>query len=113
MAHRGRLNVLVNLFGKSTELLFQEFEGTIDSISGSGDVKYHKGFASDLMTQHGTVHAVLAFNPSHLEIIDPVVEGSVRARQQRRGDLEHNQVLPILIHGDAAFTGQGVVMETI
>jgi 2-oxoglutarate dehydrogenase E1 component len=112
MAHRGRLNVLVNIFGKSTELLFQEFEGTIESSSGSGDVKYHKGFSSGLMTQYGTVHTVLAFNPSHLEIIDPVVEGSVRARQQRRGDLEHDQVLPVLIHGDAAFTGQGVVMET-
>ncbi len=112
MAHRGRLNVLVNIFGKSTEELFQEFEGITKPGLGSGDVKYHKGFSSDLITRYGTIHAALAFNPSHLEVIDPVVEGSVRARQQRRGDTQHNQVLPVLIHGDAAFSGQGVVMET-
>ena len=113
MAHRGRLNVLVNIFGKSTEELFREFEGTSQPVFGSGDVKYHKGFSADVITQYGTVHAVLAFNPSHLEVIDPVVEGSVRARQQRRHDTQRNQVLPVLIHGDAAFSGQGVVMETL
>lgn len=112
MAHRGRLNVLVNIFGKSPQELFQEFEGIAQPGFGSGDVKYHKGFSSDLLTSHGALHAVLAYNPSHLEVIDPVVEGSVRARQQRRGDLERSQVLPVLIHGDAAFAGQGVVMET-
>lgn len=112
MAHRGRLNVLVNIFGKSTHELFDEFEGVSRPGFGSGDVKYHKGFSCDLITSHGTVHAVLAFNPSHLEIIDPVVEGSVRARQQRRDDLKRDQVLPVLVHGDAAFAGQGVVMET-
>ncbi len=112
MAHRGRLNVLVNIFGKSTAVLFEEFEGVTRPGHGSGDVKYHKGFSSDLISENGTVHAVLAFNPSHLEVIDPVVEGSVRARQERRGDSDRNQVLPVLVHGDAAFTGQGVVMET-
>ncbi|MCP4410252.1 MAG: 2-oxoglutarate dehydrogenase E1 component [Gammaproteobacteria bacterium] len=112
MAHRGRLNVLVNIFGKSTELLFEEFEGITRSDDGSGDVKYHKGFSSDLVTKNGAIHVVLAFNPSHLEVIDPVVEGSVRARQEHRGDKQRNQVIPVLIHGDAAFAGQGVVMET-
>lgn len=113
MAHRGRLNVLVNIFGKSTEELFREFEGTSQPVLGSGDVKYHKGFSADVITHYGTVHAVLAFNPSHLEVIDPVVEGSVRARQQRRQDSQRNLVLPVLVHGDAAFSGQGVVMETL
>ncbi len=114
MAHRGRLNVLINIVGKTPEELFQEFEGTAgQSESRSGDVKYHQGFSSDLKTRKGLVHVTLAFNPSHLEIVDPVVEGSVRARQQRSGDDEGNQVVPILIHGDAAFAGQGVVMETI
>lgn len=113
MAHRGRLNVLVNTLGIKPRDLFEEFEGKIDPGDGSGDVKYHKGFSADLNTPGGPVHLVLAFNPSHLEIINPVVEGSVRARQQRRGDHERNQVLPVLIHGDAAFAGQGVVMETL
>ncbi len=113
MAHRGRLNVLVNIFGKSPQELFEEFEGVPKPGFGSGDVKYHKGFSSDLVTPHGTVHAVLAFNPSHLEVINPVVEGSVRARQERRRDRSRNQVLPVLLHGDAAFAGQGVVMETL
>ncbi len=113
MAHRGRLNVLVNIFGKHPKVLFGEFEGKIDVGSGSGDVKYHLGFSSDVMTPGGPTHIVLAFNPSHLEVINPVVEGSVRARQTRRGDHERNQVLPILIHGDAAFAGQGVVTETL
>ena len=115
MAHRGRLNVLVNLLGKPPAALFSEFEGIYDLSrhKGSGDVKYHKGFSADLRTAHGNVHTVLAFNPSHLEVVDPVVEGSVRARQQRRGDERAERVLPLLIHGDAAFAGQGVVMETL
>ncbi|MBV9316176.1 MAG: 2-oxoglutarate dehydrogenase E1 component, partial [Gammaproteobacteria bacterium] len=115
MAHRGRLNVLVNLLGKSPAELFSEFEGAYDSsrLKGSGDVKYHKGFSADLRTPAGNVHTVLAFNPSHLEVVDPVVEGSVRARQERRGDAHGERVLPLLIHGDAAFAGQGVVMETL
>jgi 2-oxoglutarate dehydrogenase E1 component len=115
MAHRGRLNVLVNLLGKPPSMLFSEFEGNYDlsHLKGSGDVKYHKGFSADLRTPAGNVHAVLAFNPSHLEIVNPVVEGSVRARQERREDLKGERVLPVLIHGDAAFAGQGVVMETL
>jgi 2-oxoglutarate dehydrogenase E1 component len=115
MAHRGRLNVLVNLLGKSPAELFSEFEGAYDPgrLKGSGDVKYHKGFSADLRTAQGNVHTVLAFNPSHLEVVDPVVEGSVRARQERRGDERAERVLPLLIHGDAAFAGQGVVMETL
>ena len=115
MAHRGRLNVLVNLLGKSPRDLFNEFEGRYDiaKLRGSGDVKYHKGYSSDLKTPAGNVHVALAFNPSHLEIVDPVIEGSVRARQERRGDKTGDQVLPIQIHGDAAFAGQGVVMETL
>ena len=113
MAHRGRLNVLVNILGKHPKALFGEFEGEIDVGVGSGDVKYHLGFSSTVATPGGPVHLVLAFNPSHLEIINPVVEGSVRARQERRGDSAREQVLPILIHGDAAFSGQGVVTETL
>ena len=115
MAHRGRLNVLVNLLGKSPAELFTEFEGNYDplKVKGSGDVKYHKGFSSDLRTPGGTVHTVLAFNPSHLEVVNPVVEGSVRARQERCADERGGRVLPLLIHGDAAFAGQGVVMETL
>jgi 2-oxoglutarate dehydrogenase E1 component len=114
MAHRGRINVLVNVLGKSPEELFDEFEGNVhpDQMKGSGDVKYHKGFSADMKTPGGNVHIALAFNPSHLEIVDPVVEGSVRARQQRRGDFERAEVLPVLIHGDAAFAAQGVVAET-
>ncbi|MEE4163738.1 MAG: 2-oxoglutarate dehydrogenase E1 component [Woeseiaceae bacterium] len=114
MAHRGRINVLVNILGKSPEELFEEFEGNydLDELKGSGDVKYHKGFSADMKTPGGNVHLALAFNPSHLEIVNPVVEGSVRARQQRRGDIEREEVLPLLIHGDAAFSGQGVVTET-
>jgi 2-oxoglutarate dehydrogenase E1 component len=115
MAHRGRLNVLVNLLGKSPTDLFSEFEGQYDltKLRGSGDVKYHKGFSADLKTGSGNVHVALAFNPSHLEVVDPVVEGSVRARQERRGDALGDKVLPVLIHGDAAFAGQGVIMETL
>ena len=111
MAHRGRLNVLVNIVGKHPSKLFDEFEGR-SREARSGDVKYHLGYSSDIETPGGSVHVTLAFNPSHLEIINPVVEGSVRARQDRRGDVERNSVLPLLIHGDAAFAGQGVVMET-
>lgn len=112
MAHRGRLNVLVNTFGKNPRDLFDEFEGKkIEGLS-SGDVKYHQGFSSNVMTAGGEVHLALAFNPSHLEIVSPVVEGSVRARQDRRNDASGDKVLPISIHGDAAFAGQGVVMET-
>ena len=115
MAHRGRLNVLVNVLGKSPSMLFSEFEGHVDldALKGSGDVKYHKGFSADLRTTGGNVHVVLAFNPSHLEVVNPVVEGSVRARQERRGDATGSTVVPLLIHGDAAFAGQGVVMETL
>ncbi len=113
MAHRGRLNVLVNILGKSPAMLFAEFEGSLKDANPyrSGDVKYHLGFASDIQTPGGSVHMALAFNPSHLEIVDPVVVGSARARQVRRNDVGHDQVMPILIHGDAAFCGQGVVME--
>ena len=111
MAHRGRLNVLVNIVGKHPSKLFDEFEGR-SREARLGDVKYHLGYSSDIETPHGPMHVTLAFNPSHLEIIDPVVEGSVRARQDRRGDVERNKVIAVLIHGDAAFAGQGVVMET-
>ena len=113
MAHRGRLNVLVNIFGKNPAVLFEEFEGKKQAKQGSGDVKYHQGFSSNVMTPGGEVHLALAFNPSHLEIVTPVVEGSVRARQDRRGDSQGQVVLPVAIHGDAAFAGQGVVMETL
>jgi len=111
MAHRGRLNVLVNILGKNPVDLFDEFEGKVSYI-GSGDVKYHQGFSSNMMTPGGEVHLALAFNPSHLEIVSPVVEGSVRARQDRREDQVGDSVVPIVIHGDASFAGQGVVMET-
>ncbi|MBU0621146.1 MAG: 2-oxoglutarate dehydrogenase E1 component [Gammaproteobacteria bacterium] len=112
MAHRGRLNVLVNTLGKLPRELFAEFEGIHTEHLASGDVKYHQGFSSDIPTPGGPMHLTLAFNPSHLEIVNPVVEGSVRARQHRRGDVDGRQVLPILIHGDAAFAGQGVNQET-
>jgi 2-oxoglutarate dehydrogenase E1 component len=113
MAHRGRLNVLVNNLGKIPADLFSEFEGKHAHELSAGDVKYHQGFSSDIKTAGGAVHLTLAFNPSHLEIVNPVVEGSVRARQHRRGDHTGDEVLPLLIHGDAAFAGQGVVMETL
>ena len=113
MAHRGRLNVLVNVLGKMPRELFLEFEGKSAQDLPSGDVKYHNGYSSDITTAGGPVHLSLAFNPSHLEIVNPVVEGSVRARQRRRSDKTGDQVLPILVHGDAAFAGQGVVMETL
>ncbi|SFM40132.1 2-oxoglutarate dehydrogenase E1 component [Variovorax sp. OV329] len=113
MAHRGRLNVLVNSLGKMPADLFAEFDHTAPEDLPSGDVKYHQGFSSDVTTAGGPVHLSLAFNPSHLEIVNPVVEGSVRARMDRRGDPHGKQVLPVLVHGDAAFAGQGVVMETL
>ena len=113
MAHRGRLNVLVNVLGKEPDQLFQEFEGKI-ALDRTGDVKYHLGFSSDLRTEsNAIVHVALAFNPSHLEIIGPVVQGSARSRLRRRNDLEKKDaVVPVVLHGDAAFAGQGVVMET-
>jgi 2-oxoglutarate dehydrogenase E1 component len=113
MAHRGRLNVLVNTLGKMPKDLFAEFDHTAKEDLPSGDVKYHQGFSSDVTTAGGPVHLSLAFNPSHLEIVNPVVEGSVKARLDRRGDTEGDTVLPVIVHGDAAFAGQGVVMETL
>ncbi|HET7921719.1 MAG TPA: 2-oxoglutarate dehydrogenase E1 component, partial [Gammaproteobacteria bacterium] len=115
MAHRGRINVLINVLGKSPKAIFSAFEGLYDpkTSEGSGDVKYHLGYSSDVKTDGGSVHVALAFNPSHLEIVAPVVEGSVRARQDRRHDPDGGKVLPVLIHGDAAFAGQGVCMETL
>ncbi len=115
MAHRGRLNVLVNILGKSPASLFSDFAGTSALSPGvsSGDVKYHMGFSSDISTPTRPIHLTLAFNPSHLEIINPVVEGSVRARQDRSGPEGRDTVIPVLIHGDAAFSGQGIVMETL
>ncbi len=113
MAHRGRLNVLINVLGKKTQDLFDEFSGKHKEHLGTGDVKYHMGFSSDVETEGGMVHLALAFNPSHLEIVSPVVIGSVRARLDRLDTQVSNQVLPITIHGDAAVTGQGVVQETL
>ena len=113
MAHRGRLNVLVNTLGKLPQDLFAEFEHTAPENLPSGDVKYHQGFSSNVSTPGGPVHLSLAFNPSHLEIVNPVVAGSVRARMDRRQDPKGEHVLPLLVHGDAAFAGQGVVMETL
>jgi 2-oxoglutarate dehydrogenase E1 component len=114
MAHRGRLNVLVNILGKPPQQLFAEFEGKHDGPDDpahSGDVKYHMGFSADIAAPAGNIHVALAFNPSHLEIVNPVVSGSVRARQIRAHDGVREQVLPVLIHGDAALSGQGVNME--
>ncbi len=113
MAHRGRLNVLVNTMRKLPADLFAEFDHTAPEDLPSGDVKYHQGFSSDVSTVGGAVHLSLAFNPSHLEIVNPVVEGSVRARMDRRADPLGKQVLPVLVHGDAAFGGQGVNQETL
>ncbi|CAM4141526.1 2-oxoglutarate dehydrogenase E1 component [Shewanella aquimarina] len=113
MAHRGRLNLLVNILGKKPSELFDEFAGKhSDELNGSGDVKYHQGFSSDFETPGGNVHLALAFNPSHLEIVNPVVMGSVRARLDRRGCKTGLQVMPITIHGDSAIAGQGIVQET-
>ncbi|MGR5280033.1 2-oxoglutarate dehydrogenase E1 component [Photobacterium damselae] len=112
MAHRGRLNMLVNVLGKKPQDLFDEFAGKHGESWGTGDVKYHQGFSADFATPGGDVHLALAFNPSHLEIVNPVVVGSVRARQDRLGDHQGSKVLPITIHGDSAIAGQGVVAET-
>ncbi len=113
MAHRGRLSTLINVFGKPPAELFQEFEGRKNYGLTSGDVKYHLGYSSDIETRHGDLHLSLAFNPSHLEIIAPVMSGSVRARQQRREPGHEYEVLAVTVHGDASFAGQGVVMETL
>ncbi len=112
MAHRGRLNVLINIMGKSTDELFKEFEGIPSDPYYMGDVKYHKGYACSIQTVEDPMHLSLAFNPSHLEIVSPVVAGAVRARKDRRAD-QGGQVVGVIIHGDAAFAGQGVVMETL
>ena len=114
MAHRGRLNVLANVMAKPFSAIFHEFKGgssTPDEVEGSGDVKYHLGSSSDRVFDNNTVHLSLTANPSHLEIVDPVVLGKARAKQDQRGDRERKSVLPLLIHGDAAFAGQGVVAE--
>ena len=116
MSHRGRLNVLANILGKSYEKIFREFEGNLDprSREGTGDVKYHLGATGTFTGPAGaTLHITLASNPSHLEAVDPVVEGMARALQDTRGDAAREQVLPVLVHGDAAFAGQGVVAETL
>ena len=114
MAHRGRLNLLVNVLGKTPAELFSAFEEDLELTgANTGDVKYHLGFSSNLLTPNGEVHVSLFNNPSHLEIVDPVVLGSVRARQDRLYDENREQVIPILIHGDASFSGQGVVMESL
>ncbi len=116
MAHRGRLNVLRNVLGKTSAQIFSEFEGPLNpqQYMGRGDVKYHMGFSSDHTTRAGqSIHLSLAFNPSHLEAVNPVVEGRTRAKQDRSGDTERTRVMPLLIHGDAAFIGQGVVAETL
>lgn len=112
MAHRGRLNVLINVMGKPTRDLFSEFAGVVDDPNQMGDVKYHKGYSSYVDTEGGSVHLALAFNPSHLEIVSPVIAGSVRAGQTRRGDHKGDRTVAVVLHGDAAFAGQGVVMET-
>lgn len=113
MAHRGRLNILINIMGRPPATLFAEFEGKhVNNGDRSGDVKYHMGFSSNIEAKGGVMHLALGFNPSHLEIIAPVIEGSVRARQYFCHDIKRNHIIPLQIHGDAAFTGQGVVMET-
>jgi 2-oxoglutarate dehydrogenase E1 component len=115
MAHRGRLNVLANIIGKNPAQIFREFADADPELHfGRGDVKYHMGHSADHVTAHGKrVHLSLCFNPSHLEFVDPVLLGRVRAKQDRRKDTERRQVLPIMIHGDAAFAGQGIVMEVL
>ena len=116
MAHRGRLNVLVNILGKSYESVFSEFEDSpnIHAPFGSGDVKYHKGYSSDRYVESGErVHLTLTSNPSHLEAVDPVVEGRTKAKQVRAGDADGETIVPVIVHGDAAFAGQGIVAETL
>jgi len=114
MAHRGRLNVLINIMGKTAEKLFQEFDGDLGLTKNqTGDVKYHQGFSSDIATNQDDVHLALMFNPSHLELVNPVIEGYARYHQDKNEESERQKILPVLIHGDAAFSGQGVVMETL
>jgi 2-oxoglutarate dehydrogenase E1 component len=116
MSHRGRLNVLSNILGKSYESIFSEFEDSpdVDAPFGSGDVKYHKGFSSDRRVATGErVHLTLTSNPSHLEAVDPVVEGRAKAKQVRSGDIDGETIVPVILHGDAAFAGQGIVAETL
>jgi len=113
MAHRGRINVLVNIMGRTIDSLYEEPTNGVPGSPLSGDVKYHQGFSTDFATDFGPVHVALAFNPSHLEIVHPVVRGSVRARQDRRGDVLGYEVVPVILHGDAALSGQGVVMESL
>ncbi|MEW5966578.1 MAG: 2-oxoglutarate dehydrogenase E1 component [Pseudomonadota bacterium] len=113
MAHRGRINVLVNVMGRSADSLYAESGNGDPDSPLSGDVKYHQGFSTDIATDYGPIHLALAFNPSHLEIVHPVVRGSVRARQDRRGDVLGYEVVPVILHGDAALSGQGVVMESL
>ncbi|MCB9588596.1 MAG: 2-oxoglutarate dehydrogenase E1 component [Polyangiaceae bacterium] len=115
MAHRGRLNVLANIMGKSPRDIFREFEDVDPELyRGSGDVKYHMGYSSDYTTSAGSkLHLSLCFNPSHLEFVNPVVQGRVRAKQDRAGDIERLTKIPVLIHGDAAFAGEGIVPETL
>ncbi|MCG8592066.1 MAG: 2-oxoglutarate dehydrogenase E1 component [Proteobacteria bacterium] len=116
MAHRGRLNVLSNVMGKSVESIFSEFEDSalLDSPFGSGDVKYHKGYSNDRRTRTGErIHLTLTSNPSHLEAVDPVMEGRAKAKQVRAGDEKGRTIAPVCVHGDAAFAGQGIVAETL
>jgi 2-oxoglutarate dehydrogenase E1 component len=113
MAHRGRLNVLVNTVGKPPRSLFNEFDGKTARLLPAGDVKYHKGFSGTTETEHGNVDVILAFNPSHLEIVNPVVQGMARAHAEKMGVLADGAVVPVEIHGDAAMSGQGIVMETM
>ncbi len=113
MAHRGRLNVLHNVLGRSALAFFEDERAVLPEGALTGDVKYHQGFAMTVQTLAGPIRLALAFNPSHLEIVNPVVEGWVRAQQQKRGDRDGSLVMPVLIHGDAAIAGQGVVMETL
>ena len=114
MAHRGRLNVLINIMGKRAEYLFKEFDGDLGlSKNQTGDVKYHQGFSSDIKTSRNDIHLALMFNPSHLELVNPVIEGYARYHQEKAGDKYGDKILPVLIHGDAAFSGQGIVMETL
>src|SRR5690606_13705922 len=113
MAHRGRVNVLLNIMGQPPAEIFQAFEGTKDYGSFSGDVKYHNGYSRDVRTEAGDIHLSLAFNPSHLEFICPVSMGSVRARQERKKQQKPDYAMTVMIHGDAAFSGEGIVMETL
>jgi len=113
MAHRGRLNVLHNVLGRSALAFFEDEKAVLPEGALTGDVKYHQGFAMEVQTLKGPIRLALAFNPSHLEIVNPVVEGWVRAQQRKRGDRDGSLVMPVLIHGDAAIAGQGVVMETL